>query len=464
MRVALVVPKSKIRFNDACAPLNLGYIASYLRKHMPNVEIKIVDGMAGDNPTRELFKFQPDIVGITATTPQAPEAYRLADSIRRNRPDILVVIGGVHASALPHEALEHAHIIVVGEGEEVFRKIVAGELPNSTKAHFIYQGKPLENIDDIPSPAFDLLKMREYLKHGPPFPRLKHPIMSMVTSRGCPFKCPFCHNSFRRYKPSYFSAKRIADEIEYFISEYGIKSVFFNDDEFFVNVKRLKKLAVEFKQRGINKRIKWGCQARVNSINPFVLELAKRMGCVCISPGFESASQRVLDYLKCGTTKVEDAEKAIRLCNEYGIVVGGSFIFGTPTETLEEMKQTFRWFEHNPLKFIGINTIIPYPGTLIWKYAKHNGLLPENVDYELLVPTSVPSETYIINRSVPKRKFIRFVTEIQRIAWVITQARLHPTVTDFSKMARYKTWWWMWLFHPHRMLKLVLGIIFSKSF
>jgi len=454
-RVALVVPKCNIPSSDTCAPLNLGYLASYLRKHVPDVEVAIIDGMVGDVPLREIFNFQPDIVGVTATTPQAPEAYRLADCVKANRPDILVVIGGVHASALPEEAALHADVVVTGEGERALVDIVR-KWQNKQTLPKIIEGEYVENLDEIPSPAFDLLKMKEYLKHGAAFPRLKHPIVSIVTSRGCLFRCPFCHNSFRSYPPRWFSAKRIADEIEFFISEYGVKSVFFHDDEFLVNMKRLKELAVLFEERGINKKIVWGCKARVNTISNTALELAKKMGCVSIFQGYESGCQRILDYLKCKTITVEAAEKAISMVNEKGIVVGGSFIFGTPTETLQEMKQTAKWLEANDgLKFITINSMIPYPKTAVWKLAKRKGLLPEKMDYAKLVAGSAYSEVYINNDAVPAKVFNRFIVDIQRVAWILTQTRLKPTLKDFFKLSKQKTWWWMWLFHPVRMVRLM---------
>ena len=119
-------------------------------------------------------------------------------------------------------------------------------------------------------------------------------------------------------------------------------------------------------------------------------------------------------------------------------------------------KKSYAWFErHRDLTFIGINTIIAYPGTEVWRYAKTHGLLPEQVDYRRLVPTTTPSETYIINRTVPPKVFNRFVVDIQRVAWILTQLRLGKS---FFGLARFKTWWWMWLRHPLKMIKLFFTV------
>ena len=457
LKVAFVVPESNLKLNDACAPLNLGYLASYLRKYYPSVDVKIFDGVAGQNVKEKIMFFHPDVIGLTATTPQAPFAYELANWIRRvfmKKP--LLVMGGVHASALPEEAVKHVDCVVVGEGERAIVEIVERFWFNIKIPKIIY-GDYVENLDDIPSPAFDLMDMKAYLKQGPPFPNLKHPILSMVTSRGCPFTCPFCRNSGRKEPVRYFSAQRVVDEIQFFIREYGVKSVFFNDDEFLVNKKRLHELTYLFDFYRFNKKIVWGCQARVKSIDAETLRLIKKMGCVVISPGFESASPRILNYLKCGTTTVRDNEQALKLAKQEGIIIGGSFIFGTPSETLAEMKQTFKWFEdNNDLKFIGINTLIPYPGTEVWNLCMTKGLLPKKIDYTKLVPTGTPKETYIVNKTVPEKTFNNFVVHIQRIAWILTQTRLKPSIKAFLNLAQYKTFWWMWLFHPLKILKIIV--------
>lgn len=453
MKVALVVPESNLKLNDACVPMNLACLATYVQKHLPQVEISIIDGVVSRNVEQQIFMFQPDIVGLTFTTPQAPFAYKLADTLKRVRPNLFVVMGGVHASALPNEAKQHCNCVVVGEGELAFLKIILQRMVNAEIPEVIH-GEYLKDLDEVPLPSYNLINVKEYLKHGPPFPGLKPPIMSLVTSRGCPHRCPFCRNSGRREPVRYFSAQRVAAEIIYCHIHYGVTDFFFNDDEFLINKKRLKLLSEFFREYGISKWIRWGCQARVNTIDAETLTLAKSMGCVVVSPGFESGTQRILDVLKCKTTTLDANEKALRVAEKVGVTMGGSFIFGTPTETLEEMKTSFRWFEsHRDLKFIGINTLIPYPGTTVWSYARKYRLLPEKVDYTRLVPTSTPETTYIINRAVDAKVFNRFVVDIQRVAWVLTQLRLGRS---FWGLAKFKTWWWMWLRHPKKTLKILV--------
>lgn len=452
----MVVPNSPLKLSDVCAPLNLGYLASYLRKHVPEVDVKIFDGVACKNVSEELSLYRPDIVGITATTPQAPEAYNLADTLKRERPEVFVIIGGVHASAMPSEASSHCDCVVTSEGEKALVDIVKRRLTNQPVPQII-EGEPVENLDDIPSATFDLIDMREYLRHGPQFPNLKEPVMSMVSSRGCPFRCPFCWNSGRRSKVRYFSAQRILDEILFFRKEYGINSVFFNDDEFLINKKRIAELSALFKQHGVDKWLVWGCQARANTIDKHTLQVAKSAGCVVVFCGFESPVPRILKYLKCGTTTVEANERALRIADEVGLTMGGSFIFGVPTMTHTEIKQTLHWWENaDNLKYFGLNTLIPYPGTEVWRYCQTHKLLPENVDYRRLVPTNSPEQTYIVNTTLPEGFYSRLVKDLSRIAWIISQTRLRPGFKEFMKLSKFKTWWWMWVAHPMKMLRLML--------
>lgn len=462
MKVALVVPSTGLNFNDACAPLNLGYIASYLRKTVPNVEVKIFDGMAKQNVEQLIFEFQPEIVGVTAVTPQAPSAYKLLDTLRKNRPDIFTVVGGIHVSQLPEEASRHADCVVVGEGEKAFSDIVKARINKQMIPAIIY-GEPIDNLDDIPSPAYDLLDMKVYLKNGSKFPRINYPNMAMVTSRGCPYRCRFCWNSARRFKVRYFSAQRIVDEILFFKKEYGIKSVFFNDDEFLINTKRLNELAVLFKQYSIDKWLTWGCQARARTITIPILKLVKSMNCVLISVGLESGCNRILSYLKNNSASVEDNSKALAMAKQVGVTMGGSFIFGTPTETFSEMEETMKWCWNNDnLVFFGINILTPYPGTEVWKYCKAKGLLPENLDYERLIPPQYPNEKMLVVSTLPKKQFIQFVVDFHRMAWLHTQVRCKPSPQTFFKLAIAPSWWYLWAKFPKPVFKLMIYSFRSK--
>lgn len=455
LKVALVVPEDKIGLNCACAPLNIGHLASYLRKYASfPVDVRIIDGLAKQNVHAEIASFQPDLIGVTATTPQAPAAYALLDDLRSCYPDVFTVMGGVHAGLMPDEAIEHADCVVIGEGEKALLDIAETLHKGGTPERIIY-GEPVEPLDDVPSPAFDLIDFKPYMNTTLAL-KLELPCISIVTSRGCPHRCPFCHNATRTMKPRYFSAQRVVDDITYLYEKYHVRSIHFNDDEFVVNKKRLRELAVLFEQTGLNRKIVWGCMARVNSLDAETLKLMRNMGCVVIITGFESVNPRILKYLKCGTVTVQQNARSLPLAHNAGILMGGSIIFGTPTETLEEMKQSLKWFEQQDhLKFVGFNTLIPYPETPLWKMAKRRGLLPEKVDYTKLAFPLFLNENYLIDKAVDWKHYIRFFWDVSRTTWVMCQVRQSPHAKTFLRIMKTPSFWKTWALHPQIMLRLM---------
>ena len=187
-KVALVVP-GKNELYAIQEPLNVGYIASYLEKN--DVNVKIIDQLAGQNVKKEIKKFQPDIVGITGTTSVIVDAYEIADMCRKS--GILTVMGGSHSSALPNEALQHANVVVKGEGEYAMMDIV-----NEKFTSGILTKDYIKDLDSMPSPARHLMQMDFYLRTRdriqetylafiPP----KTKTASVITSRGCPYNCMF---------------------------------------------------------------------------------------------------------------------------------------------------------------------------------------------------------------------------------------------------------------------------------
>jgi len=459
MKVALCVPDFNPLLNITCVPFGLGYVAAYLREHTENVEVILVDGMIGHDVRRRLIEFQPDIIGVTASTPQINDAYRLLHWCKVAFKNPLTVIGGIHASALPDEAKEHADIVVVGEGEIAFTQIVKNHLPRKPHKSIVY-GTPIKNLDDLPYPPFDLFEMEEYIKHGSFLPRLKAPIMNMLTSRGCPFRCPFCGNSCRYTKVRYFSAERVVNEILYVHNHYGVDDFYFSDDEFLLNTKRLKSLALLFKTHGIDKWIRWGCQARTHNLKQETVNLAKSMGCVAVSFGLESGNQRMLNYWKNSTTSVKDHERAIKTTSEAGIATGGSFIFGWVDETLEEMTESFEWIlNQDGLVFVGVGTIIPYPATTVWRTCIEKKLLPNPVDYDRLVPTAYSTRTYIINQTMKPENYEKFLVKVARVTRLYCDLRLNPSIKHFFGLAKSKRWWWTLVFHPRHMFQLFRKVL-----
>jgi anaerobic magnesium-protoporphyrin IX monomethyl ester cyclase len=453
-KIALVVPSPPLVLASDCSPpLGLAYLASYVMANVPNIEIKIIDGVTGQVPAQEISNFKPDIVGITATTPLVVAAYQLADELKAQT-NLTVVLGGPHVSVMSDEALAHGDYVVVGEGEQAFdniiKEVMANGKPEKPK---IVKGTSIESLDEIPSPAYNLLNMQFYLSRRFLEPLMKPPVLGLVTSRGCPYRCAFCYNFGRSSKVRYFSAKRVVDDLLLLHDKYGVSNFFFQDDEFLINHQRLKELATLFKAYDIDKWIKWGCQARVTTLNKDLLSLAETIGCVLIVPGMESHNPRMLSYLKSGSVKQCDLDRAVKLFEDSKITLFGNFVVGTPSETIEEMWDSVKFFVHSPtLISMIVNVLTPYPGTKVWSDCQEAGLLPEKVDYSTLVPTREGG--FNVCTAKPE-DFNKFLKHVDRVTFVFRTVRFKPSLGSFFGLWRAKTWWWMWLAHPDFMLTLL---------
>lgn len=376
-------------------PLSLAYLAAYLKKYgRHNYEIKIADENAGENIFKVIKKFKPNIVGVTATTFQIIRAKEIASYTKKVDKSILTIIGGVHVTALPELTLKTTDfdIGVICEGEETFRELVDmyisknGGLPledlRTIKGiaykwdgiFFICEEREfIENLDNIPLPAHDLLDMDFYLK-----PRIvikglsPQPAATILSSRGCPYKCIYC-GSPRMYKGKvrFHSPERMISEVEHLIYEYNVKSFYFVDDVFTLNKERVRRFCELLIERGLSKSIRWSCQGRANLVTEKDLELyvlMRKAGCIQLEFGFESGSERVLGFLKNQSVTVSQNQVAINIIKKVGMRINGFFMIGTASETAEEMLKTQDFINKNlnKLDSFQISYTTPYPATKLW--------------------------------------------------------------------------------------------------
>jgi anaerobic magnesium-protoporphyrin IX monomethyl ester cyclase len=433
---------------DAVAePLNLESIASYVGKF--NIDVKIIDEIAGQNVRREVLRYKPDIVGITGVTPLIRWTYQIADMCRSM--GIRTVIGGVHASILPQEALEHCDIVVTGEGEIAMKNIIEQDIKSG-----IVKGITLDNLDDVPMldrskvefdfymrlPETYLVAVPKGIKTG-----------AIFSSRGCSNNCAFCHNSWKDLPYRCNSVKRVMDEIHSLTEKYHVKAIYFMDDNLFMNKPRLHYLCHQIIESKLN--IIWIASSRADSVDETTLKLAREAGCRQILFGFESGSQRMLDIL-CKKTTVEQNAKAIRMCHDAEILATGSFMIGNPTEMVEDIRMTQQFIRDNKIDAGGVNITMPFPGTQIWDWAREKNLIPEHQDWSKFVYSGITKgvlvcdtisitelealyhETIALLESTKKRIGLR---------WFINLAIAHP-IKSATIMSRS---WQSWTKYAHRV-------------
>jgi anaerobic magnesium-protoporphyrin IX monomethyl ester cyclase len=436
-KVALINPGKDERF-AVQEPLHLGFLASYLEKN--GVEVRIIDELAGQNVAAELAKFRPDYAGITATTAMAGDAYRVAEICRKM--GIRTVMGGVHASIMPDEVLRHVDLVIKGEGEKALLKIISDDLHSG-----IVQGEFIRDLDEIPIPARHLMQMEFYVRSKDRLPETylyfvppKTRVAAILTSRGCPYDCIFCHNSFKGIPFRGNSPERVLQEIDELVNKYKVKALFFIEDNLFVNRNRLKRICEMLIER--NYDLIWGGNARVDNVDPEILALAKRAGCRQVTFGFESGSQKILDILRKRTT-VQQILKAIRLTHEAGLVVNGTFMIGNPEETLEDIRLTQKMIKENPIDSVGICIATPFPGTELWNIAEKSGAIPPHLTWSDFTYDRIP---IWVNRILKPEEIMRLYDETVALAKAKSQVGLKQLIATY-------------LFHPGKLiLKLASGI------
>jgi len=400
-------------------PLGIGYLASYLmkREKVPVENIKIIDELVGHDTIKEIKKIQPDLVGFSASTPFINRTFKLCREIKEIHPDARTIIGGPHVSALPRLTLQNEYVdfVVVGEGEIHFSNLVR-QYKSKKELSVPLKMKMIKDIDTIPLPARELIDMQSYLKAKDSFPGMDIVSTPVFTSRGCPYRCVYCAAQvcsggiIRFNSPEY-----VFGEIRNVLNNYDTDGIFFGDDLFIANRERIKKICNMMIKEGISKEIVWTCNARSDLLNSELLKLMKKAGCAQLQMGFESASQRILDFLKNKTLTVEQNERAIRLCKEAGIRVLGFFMIGSPGETMNDIQKTIDFIDKNPIDFTAIFITTPYPGTALWDmYLKNNSITDmSKIDWDmfwygesgqpLVADDSVRDEIFNIYRSLGAR-------------------------------------------------------------
>jgi anaerobic magnesium-protoporphyrin IX monomethyl ester cyclase len=322
------------------------------------------------------------------------DGLEMAKIARQANPECITVFGGIHPTIFPDDVILNKEVdfVCMGEGEytilELIQTIEKNEKFDKIQGILYKDGgkiirnvsRPLiQNIDKLPFPARELLPMSEYLstKVGRVAWELPAPSTSIITSRGCPFRCTFCssHLTFGR-RICFRSPENVVNEIEYLIGRYRIKGISFVDDTFILNSKRISAFCKEMLSRGMD--IEWMCMGRVDTVSKDLLIDMKKAGCVSIGYGIESGSQRVLDeYIKKGIT-LEAAEKAIKITKEAGITSVAYFMIGTPGETLDDINKTIDFAKKLNPDAVNFSITIPMPGTEMFDTANKIGNITAN--------------------------------------------------------------------------------------
>lgn len=413
-------------------PLGLLYIATYLKENSDfNMDIHLVDANY-DNIIEKILEVKPDVIGITSMTIDYSKVISFSKEIK-NKLNIPIIIGGVHITTLPTSLNRCFDLGVSGEGEETFLELMnvfneRGAFPKSelekVAGLIIHKGegigitKPREILDVNKIPVLDRTFIHsEYFK-----PRIMHDnrvgvSATMLTTRGCYFLCRFCSTTRFWKRVRFHPTEIVVREIKNLYEVHNVKSIDMWDDLFTISKKRLRDIIEGLRREGILGKITFNCQSKVSVIDEEICQLLKELNVAHLGFGFESGSDKVLRWLKADEKlSVEQNRKATLLAKKYGFLVNGSLIFGSPVETIEDMRETFDlidFFIEQKVDCIWAFILTPFPATPIWEIARERGHVNDHdMDWDKLGHST--GNPLLLNESVSKEEFMQLFLECQK--------------------------------------------------
>jgi len=392
-KILLIRPENVYSYNNY-PPLNLISIGSVLKS--AGYDVKIIN-CAFEKDSLKTIETELGgtlFVGISLLTSEVPDAYKIIRFIKE-KSDIPIVVGGWHCTLFPEQMAkcEYVDYVVAGEGEGHILEI-AGIIKNGEKREDKIFHRKIVDLDTLPLPEYSIDNNIERFISSYLTDKLsehvKQPMrwLPYESSRGCPSQCTFCINTVSgntRYRKK--SAEKVISEIERIVKKYNLTHLKIVDDNFFVDIKRVREICTGIIDKRLS--ITWDAECRCDYfndrlLNDETLKLAKKAGLVQLTLGIESGSPHTLKLMKKGITP-EQAEYAVKKCNEYGIIARSSFIIEIPGETIDDIRQTIafiRKLRKYPYFTCGVGTFRPYPKCELTIKLLEEGYLKEPQSFE----------------------------------------------------------------------------------
>lgn len=448
-------------------PLWLIYAALYSQKYGHHIDF--LDAPAkqlNEAESLEIIKkgnHSESLFVLDTSTPSIKSDVAFAEKIKKLFPECFVVLVGTHPSARPEETLGFSmavDAIALGEYDVIIKELadaLANRSPlKEVRGLCLREGNtfnrteampPLKELDDIPYASQFIkehLDEKDYF-----FAAATYPSIQIFTGRGCPFRCNFCvypqtmHGHAFRAR----SAKNVVGEFEYIANNFpDVHEVVIEDDTFTANKKRVKEICQMLVDKGINKRLKWLCNARVDLDLETMLAMRKA-GCRLIIPGIESGSQDILDNIKKGT-KVEMFHQYVSNAKKAGLLIHACYMVGNQGETKETMQKTLKLALKLNTDTAQFFPLIPYPGTEAYEWARANGYI--ETDYEkyclpdgthntvLNLPNLSAQEMVDFCNMARKKYYLRFSYIMHRLRVGLTNIDdLKRSLKAFGRFKKY---------------------------
>ncbi|MGQ9921436.1 MAG: B12-binding domain-containing radical SAM protein [Desulfobacca sp.] len=371
-------------------PLGLGYVAAYLRQQGHTVRLLIK--LTPEELQRHLEAFDPQLVGVSCMTPTFPQAVAICRTVKE-KGRAATVLGGPHVTALKEDILAlqpEVDYVVYGEGEQTVAALcqaLAQGNPALPDVNGLVYRRPdgtisvnpprglIKDVDSLPFPARDLLDMERLGTHR--YIDVGRNSATMISSRGCPFKCAFCSSHITMGKLYRFrSAENVLAEIDELVGRYRVNHIAFEDDTFTLNRERLETICQELIRRCYD--LTWYCLSRVESMDLELARLMRRAGCRLVSFGIESGNPEILQKIH-KKISLPAARRAVEACYRAGLRSQCTFILGFPFDTQQTMAETLRFAQELSPTIAIFFALVPYPGTEMYRYLPES-LRPQRAD------------------------------------------------------------------------------------
>jgi radical SAM superfamily enzyme YgiQ (UPF0313 family) len=381
MRVLLLRPAAEKKSMARVLPLGLLAIGSVLKR--AGHQVKILDLRISNSPDEELDSvmksFKPQVVGIGVMTIECKYGFIDAAKVKEIDPEVTIVFGGPHCSHEPQFILNDPNVdlMVSGEGDLTIVELIDaleqdGDIENVPGIAYKKNGSYVRTADrpvirdlDKFDQEYDLINLGRYFNFQSSmdfFPVFRNKrFLPLVTSRGCPFKCTYCHDIFDK-SIQYRSPEAVVDEIEYLINKYGIREFHIVDDVFNVNMKRAKKVLDAIIERNLNIHISFPNGLRADFFDDELIDKMQRAGVYRMALGIESGSQRIQDMIQ-KDLDINIIYDVVEKLTQARMSVHGFFMLGFPSETRKEMKETIDFACDLGLTTANFSLVIPNPGT-----------------------------------------------------------------------------------------------------
>jgi len=394
--------------------------------------------------------FSPELLVVDTSTPSIYNDVKVCERIKEVLPEVFILLVGTHVSALPIESIglsDSIDAVTLGEYDETVVELA--EVINEKRGLETVKGlcyreakEVLRNenrgfIEDLDKIPFVSIIYKKFLKIEHYFnPNALYPMVTITTSRGCPFRCTFCvyPQTLMGRKFRLRSIENVIAEIEYIVDNFPkAKSIFFEDDTLTVNRQRCMQLSEEIIKKGL--KISWTANARVG-LDIDAMKKMKAAGCRSLCVGFESGSQLILDNMK-KAIRIEEMFKFIKNAKKAGLLIHGCFMVGLPGETKKTMEETLKLAKKLNPDTVQFYPLMVYPGTEAYNWYQEKGLITIT-DYSKWLTSEGLHNTVIKTESLSSEDLVEFCDYARRSFYLTPKYLLYKTKQSIFNYQEFK--------------------------